>query len=473
MSIEKLPFGIISVVGKPGAGKSYYLTRKAVEAVTVHRRPVYTNLPIRWRVMWHWIAKRYGRECARLIHPLSEEHMLAFLDRFEQMQQFKDELIQSGQAANAKMALRMWREHCDRTGDRDRIESEVDQDGNVLAPGNWISAGAVVIVDECHHWFPNPALPTAKASKKREPANLLTWLTMHRHMMHEIYFASQAVRQLTTTIKSLVLRQIAVRNGGEDQLAWGLRFKHLGLKPMRYLEYDGDADPDGTPPPEPLRAYSFFPQLPQHCWVFRLYSSFTHAGSANEIKRAIMAERDQAGILEASRKAEEMNRVKSRFFLYRLLGFSTRWGIRGVAFCLAVALGFWFADQGPTEEIAAEEVSDVRPASLSELVGALRVTSITEHGVRFSDGTTVREGATLHGLQIAGVFPDQGFACCLDPDTSDVWVCVAGEGVERIGPYQAVLAAIASSREPGAAPGDSIPGRDHSGPVDGGSMGGS
>ena len=60
MGIEKLPFGIISVVGKPGAGKSYYLTKKAIEAVTIHRRPVYTNLPIRWRVMWHWVAKRYG-----------------------------------------------------------------------------------------------------------------------------------------------------------------------------------------------------------------------------------------------------------------------------------------------------------------------------------------------------------------------------------------------------------------------------
>src|SRR6185503_10112402 len=206
--------GVELFFGEPGSGKSFMAVQRAIRVMLEERRPVYTNLPLRWRVFRTYLRKRGGDVLARLLRPLTEEHFNRFCARAEESRLWKE---------NAKREQPEWQ--------RRRLQEEwIKHAGLEICDGegaNWIPAYAVVVIDEAHHWYPNPAL---KNVRKPEPPALMSYLTMHRHHLHWVWVLTQADRQISATFKSLVQRVWDIRNRAYDKVAWGIQFRHLGIR---------------------------------------------------------------------------------------------------------------------------------------------------------------------------------------------------------------------------------------------------
>ena len=266
-----IPTGISLITGVPGSGKSFWCVERVLDTVRKARRPVYTNLPLKWRVIKLWLKMKEGDDVAGLIRPITETTFNRFLDRFTARQKFLDERRHLGRRA----ARNLWYD----THGPDVIE------GLDL---NWIPAGSHLVIDEAHHWYPNPALANVR---KREPETLMSYLTMHRHLMHRVFFVTQADRQVSSTIKSLLQDQIQIERIDADIPMLGLRFSEFGFVAFRIREWDGVADPEQEPP---LREATIFPALPCNRYLFRVYSSFTHMGSIRELKKELASVQDQS-----------------------------------------------------------------------------------------------------------------------------------------------------------------------------------
>ena len=74
--------GIELVTGIPGSGKSFHMVERLVDWVLKEQRPVYTNLPLCWRVLRKYLKIKGGEHCAGLIHELTEERFNTFIHGF-------------------------------------------------------------------------------------------------------------------------------------------------------------------------------------------------------------------------------------------------------------------------------------------------------------------------------------------------------------------------------------------------------
>lgn len=286
--------GISLITGVPGSGKSFLCVEKMLDTVRNSRRPIYTNLPLRWRVLKLWLKQKEGDDIAGLVRPITESTFNRFITRFRDRQRYLDERRHLGR----RSALNSWYE----MAGPDVI------DGLEL---NWIPAGSVIMIDEAHHWYPNPALSNVR---KKEPEELMSYLTMHRHLMHRIYFVTQADRQVSSTVKSLLNDQIQVTRIDADIPLLGIEFSRFGFVAFSIKEWDGVADPDNEPP---LRTSTIFPSIPCNNYVFRLYSSFTHMGSLRDLKRELANVQDcSINLLEIKDEEPETMSFKKRMFIF-------------------------------------------------------------------------------------------------------------------------------------------------------------
>ena len=369
MMRRRLPrTGIELWTGAPGAGKSFAAMCEVVDALLVDRRPVYTNLPVRWRVLRAWLHRRGGPELANLIQPLTEEAFGAFLERFHERHRLLDDLRAKGIRGAAAVAK--W-----------------DADTKPVTTGpdlNWIPTGALIVIDEAHHWFPNPALKIA--NRKPEPEGLLPYLTMHRHAMHRVMVLTQHDRQISTSWKSLLSQRWTVERLDHKRMAWGLTFAPLGVVALQYRMFPGEADPEND---QPTKCFTVFPQWPSRRWIWRVYDSFTHAGGA----RALVAELDGARARALGTTGAEDAPVKPRT-IRKVLRFGVRTAVRaallGAAFGVGVAIAHRpgeVAEPAPLVEAAPvptlrgfrsgvallEGTADVQTASLGAVVDGYTV----------------------------------------------------------------------------------------------------
>ena len=198
--------GVELVTGIPGSGKSFFLVERLIKWITLHKRPVYTNLPLIHRVLRQYLRIKGGELCANLVFELTEQRLNTFLDGFSSRQVYISDALTSGTSRSKAIA------------DWERANP------NFL--DWWIPAGSILAVDEAHHWYPNPALSNVR---KPEPPSLMTFLTMHRHGQYLVVFATQAERQLSTTVKSLCSTRFQVRRWDREPLMGGLSLEWLGV----------------------------------------------------------------------------------------------------------------------------------------------------------------------------------------------------------------------------------------------------
>jgi hypothetical protein len=304
--ITRYKYGLEIIEGLMGAGKSYYAVRRLCQVIIETRRPVYTNLPLKWPVVRAYLRKQGGEELANLIRPLTKEHWYNFLRRQAMHAQFRegiartkpDELepriVEAIEHATGKCAelirqqpklhdSQLWAAFYEIYGP-DTLEG-VDADA--------IPVGAVIVIDEVQHWHP---MENQKDNKERK-LQLQAYLTMCRHHLHWIWVITQDRTRIDILFRNLASSVWRVWNRGEDRLAWGIRFKHLGLVGMGYQRYTKDQlEGRNSEDVDPSESFTILTQLPRNKVYFRLYSSFTNIGSKRQIQKVIQRARVDAGL---------------------------------------------------------------------------------------------------------------------------------------------------------------------------------
>ena len=340
---------------------------------------------------------------------------MRFMARFEASRAFKEKLRSESPALSHKQLREAW----------------VGSAGPDVTRGpeaNWIPAVSLVVVDETQHWLPNPAL---KQVIKIEPPTLMSYLTMHRHLMHWVWFTTQRERQISTTIKSLVNRVWQVRQRGYDKLAWGIQFRHIGISALGYRAFRPEDNIEQDPPHE---EFTTFPWLPWNQVYFRLYDSFTHAGSRRELKAGLRAARLEAGLDESGRLESEVDMAtKKRGCIGRLFVGAFKLGMQGVMLLVVLSIGMaWGEHRNKAAEAADEKGRKAVVASQPVVMAdGVRVVGMSPKAVRLSDGSAVNIGGRFHEFMLSAI--ESGKGVSVWSGRGDVWVWKVGGARERLG----------------------------------------
>lgn len=193
--------------GLMGAGKSYMAVREVVRIITEERRPVFTNLPIRWPVMRQFLRNRGGKPLANMIFPMTEKHFRAFVRRQGERLTYRDEMRaecqQEGRQFRESAFKRRWLEHA----------------GPDIMRGpdaQWVAPLSVLVIDEVHHWFPS-------TQQQQNKEFLQGYLTMLRHHLQRLVVISQNPMQADISFRRLASTYMEIKQQGEERIAWGDR----------------------------------------------------------------------------------------------------------------------------------------------------------------------------------------------------------------------------------------------------------
>lgn len=335
-NINTFRYGLEIIEGLMGAGKSYYSVRRVCQVIEETRRPVYTNLPLKWPVMRAFLRKRGGEELANLIRPLTKEHWFNFLRRQLMHAQFREGVLRTPPDELTPDQLDELSRATGKPIEKIKQQSKL-HDAQLWAwfhytygpdtlegpDADAIPPGAVIVIDEVQHWHP---MDTQRDHKERR-LQLQAYLTMCRHHLHWIWVITQDRSRIDILLRNLASSVWRVWDRGEDRLAWGIRFKHLGMRGMGYQRYTRDQlehrDPENVKPSE---SFTILPQMPWNKVYFRLYSSFTNIGSKRQIMKVIQRARvtaglDASGITEIEKQQREADQMKQ----YQKPPFFRRW----------------------------------------------------------------------------------------------------------------------------------------------------
>lgn len=426
MPRKPLDTGIECYIGRPGSGKSFAMVKRCVNAMCNHRRPVYTNLPLRWRAVRRLLRHHGGESLAGLIHHLSEVHFNRFMQRFVAMREFEE--AYKADAVARKLRVRQeemhaaWIEHA---GPDVCVASD---DPNDPKP-NWIPMGAIVCIDEVHHWFPNPGL---KSVAKKEPPELMSYLTMHRHCQHMVWLATQAQRQISQTVWSNAQRIWIIHPRDDDKILGPIRFRHVGVKALGYQVYSREQFELGD---DPMRSFSIIPGLPWHQWVFKCYDSFTHIGSLRQLNKQLQAARKADGVDEHGHtETENKSMAWQRTFVGRWFGRIRKFAVLVFVFVLGVAASSMVGTVDEDAADAGELMSQDDPAT--ESPGGLA--SVGGDRIRMEDGRVLRSGQRNGKWELRYVDENGGRVVWVR-DGADVWVQVIGGPARFVGTVSDVV----------------------------------
>ena len=355
-----LQTGIEMILGIPGSGKSFHMVERLVDWILLQKRPVYTNLPLVYRVLRKYLELKGGPECVNLIQELTEQRFNKFLGGFGIRQKYISNALAAG--TSRSQAIR-----------------EFEEENNDFEEW-YIPAGSVILIDEAHHWYPNPALRNVR---KEEPPELMTFLTMHRHGQYLCIFATQADRQISSTIKSLAAQRFVVRRLDKEPVAMGLSFEFLNFPICQYELYYGEDDPEKT---KPMRTFVRLLRLPCYQKYFRFYESFTHSGGKYEAQRAIEKARLTAGLEE--KKVPKVTLHKKIFkWLFK-------WMVR-ITIIVVIAFTFYQCGYQESEEVVLKQ-KDI-----------FTINGISKDTVYLTDGTEIKVGSSHKGFICNLIYPAQ------------------------------------------------------------------
>lgn len=401
--------GIVIVSGVPGSGKTYYAVQEMVRLCLRYKRPTYTNVPIRISRFRAFLYLRSGdRKIANLIRPLTKDHFLRFMKRLSAVdaaaEAFREEMG-GDREVTGKVA-----EFLDREARQKAMAHVVELQGSAKVTGqgaDWIPAGSALVLDELHKWFPNERI----GGKGGEPQAVLNYTSMHRHMLHRVYVLSQRAMNVSLSWRAMAVEYCQVSNWARKLTLGPIRFP---WPIMSYLFWDSVDCPNGEPQPGARpnwRELQFPALLGRH--VFRLYQSFSHAGTVEELmNEAQRTQRAMMGETEPEPEGETMqtrSTTKDRFF--------ARMG-KWSAICLACFATFGLgrcsvprADEASADAPQAvastdgveHKASRPRPPELGQLRGVAR-------GQVMIDGDTIKLGETYHGATLLAVHARNGMS---------------------------------------------------------------
>jgi hypothetical protein len=254
---------------------------------------------------------------------------------------------------------------------------------------NWIPAGSLVVIDECHLWF------DSRDQRGAEPRELLDYISQHRHHLHRVLLGTQNRMQTSITLRrqcSWVVRCVDKRR---------MPFL-LGLPlPMIALFYEKWApELEDVPGAKPAAIDIELPRLSGGV-RWRLYESFTHVGGKRRLAatmaaaRAAVIKRPVRGIGRGGKAGRVMR------FIWRLV----RWLLWGL---IATTAGIVFAMMRPGGVVSTDGTGSVvavargaeggtGQTSTSVVPTTAPATAPVEPSLPGQLGALTREGAVIGG----------------------------------------------------------------------------
>ena len=313
-------YGFETFEGKPGSGKSFICTMKLIESMLRDKRPVYTNLPLKFRVVRQYLrvkgreqfaaehigvdgeagrvmagAREYGDLLAGLLHELQEQHFRNFMERQHELMQFRNRLKAKARASGTHVNEAAIREAFAVEHGPFVCDSTIDTETGDMVYGNWVPTNSIICIDEVHHWFPM----SEQASEKRY---LLDYASMVRHHLHWVWLATQDRMQMNKRLRDMTQWFWHVRNRGDDRLVAGLKFSSLGIKAFGYARMSVEAEAArASADRQPSEQFNVFYWMPKYSWVFRCYDSFTHQGGSRRMRSELRESREAVGLDEEGR----------------------------------------------------------------------------------------------------------------------------------------------------------------------------
>ena len=437
--IANLSFAGEAYIGLPGSGKSSAALREVYRVISEERRPVFTNLPLRWRVFRTHLRHIGGEPLAGLLYELTEDHLSRFLERHHLMHTFiaaeKSRCAAEGVPYREKRTHNLFRHW---------------HGPHVLrgVNANWIALGSVIVLDEVHKWY--PGMVTRGTAK--ETPHLREYVTMHRHSGHRIIWITQAAVQVTKTLRDNTKYYWEVRNLAEHSLCGPIRMGHLGLKALGYVKRTAE-QVDGTVPVDqmaPLEQRVIFTWLPKHAWYFRLYDSFSHTGGVRRMAAALRQGRVDAGLEEDGRFRTEPRDPDAPPPLPKdlaVLKFIRRLVVR-TAVLAAVGLLAWLYGRGTAPVEVPEDEAQLLVQLAEPPPPSGRFSGVGDTWVRL-DGRRVFEGDDWGQFSLWSVDRSGRRALFIGDGVVWLWELGSPQG-ERLGTVDSTIAALARAGAPGA-----------------------
>lgn len=346
MKIYETQHGVEIMEGLPGSGKTFFAVRRALRVIQEQKRPVYTNLPMKFRVVKQRLRNLGGEELANLIRPLTEGHWRRYLRRHEA---YADLLEKHAKIKPADAEPEIIAELSEVTGKpAERIRQQqsfhsnqmralfVKRNGPDIYEGpdaNEIPAFSVICIDEVQNWH-----SMIDQSKDPDRQRLLQYISKHRHSLHWVWVITQDTRNISIEFRRQAQSIWSIMSLGDVKLAWGLKFKHLRINATIYKRYTHDQyemkERNGDVRAETFILYTKLPWLRK---IYRYYEPYTNSGTKRQLQKQLARSRRKAGLSESGlTKSEEMRLKKKVTILSKV----TRYLMIRAAILAAVILAF-------------------------------------------------------------------------------------------------------------------------------------
>lgn len=458
--IVEIDYGLEIIEGLMGSGKSYFAVRRVCKVIEEQRRPVYTNLPLRWRVVRQYLRNRGGEELAQLIHRLDEKHWRRFLERqhtyarfLERMRTFKPgelskEHLEQIYNATGEPPFKIFAQQKIYTRQFEAWFNHMQGEPQYEGPhADHIPPTALIVIDEVQHWH---GMNTQMTDPNRD--DLQAYLTMCRHHLHWIWVITQDSTRIAKLFRLLYKYNWRVWDRGEDRLAWGIRLKHLGFKGMGYQRYTPD-QLEGTNPENRAASEQFtiLPGLKRNRVFFRLYDSFTNVADKRTLQRAqrrarVLAGLDESGRTDNERKQQEEEVPKKPGIIKRITK-----TIRNAVLLVMLCSVAYAAGTIAPKETEQNETPIVEEAPIVWPSWNAAGTNPYFNGRPYMVGDEITTGARL-----AYYAPDR--RSLVVAASGAWWVWIYGEDQpRRVGTFDDIRTAVQATRDSAAEPGPTAP----------------
>lgn len=411
--------------GQPGAGKSYsgveYILNKALK----ERRPVYTNLPIRFRVLRQHLRNITGDDkLAGYVMPIDFVHFEAFIERNHEFTEFVEPRKKAGVPIS-------------------RIEREfLEEYGPHVYDGedaNWLYPTALLVFDEFHRWCD-------QRYQQDEHPGFLTYATMHRHHMHKTILLTQDQMQIPITWRRNKATVIRVANLSNLPMFGAIRMPQI----LRFSEYPAEvSDSTDRHNVKPVRTWIKVPAWDGGGLIFRLYDSFSHVGSPRRMLKIREEVRNKIeGVDPMADKKDQQPKIKKK---------RKQWWRPIAATSLVVGVVYWLFFSGGGEQTIAEPVPLSATASVNgrpATIDGVPVVSAVTPDLAVVDRRVIKTGEQYNAWTLKRTDLGGGQTLWLDPSGLEHIIPLGVSGEESRG------ASPRFTRPTGSGPGpaDPLPG---------------
>ena len=361
-----LEAGIRIWEGGTGSGKSYGVTENIISLVRGARRPIVTNVPLKFRSIRKYLGRVGGETAVGYVSPLSEQHFKAFIARFAGLVRHcekretegvtrrhaeREYLGEHGPHVSRPYSRDEWVLHRSRAGvdDHDALDEfgVLPRDGSGKLRPNWIDYGSVIVIDEVHKWFD-------QRTQADEDKRLLDFLSMHRHGLYLVEVMTQDAMQVSLSFRRLTQYYIRCTNMAQLPFLFGFRFP---LPAFRYWMIPAAAleNQSQRTSVKPMRSWMRFPWLTTGL-IWRLYASHTHCGTARQLRRVV--ESSRANVEGARYDPNYTKKRKAMLKKRRSIAFGV---VKYAAIAAAIVLA-WRLGGSPASADADAVVSPAAPA---------------------------------------------------------------------------------------------------------------